>query len=375
MTIPVRSVRPGPLRRRRVRLGVGVIAAAALALAGATPALAAPAAASRRVSVARVMARLDHGVTVKSAQSQDLQSSVTQVTTTTGAKLDVSFSATRVPGSPQLGLSRMTLDTTEGTEGHLWSFPIGTTAFTTTSSGAGSFKTGAAFGAYGSVSVTFTPTASRRIDVCDPYDYTVRQTERMKGKLYFDTRSTGSHAWGKVGSTRRSFAFKGQTYLFTTYVGDECLPIMNVGACYNQVTWTASNKSQTINFSGSTGPGDGSISADRVVHLKTPKGASRLDLVLASAPNPVLSTSGETGTEKVKTSGGTFRGSATIKGPKASVSIGHCTTGTLTETDWVSATTYKASPALRAHEEIFGTIKLPPTKVKSAIYEVKTNHS
>jgi hypothetical protein len=267
MISTVSFIRRRVARPRGVLMGLGALAgAAALVLAGTTSATATP-----RGAMAQAKAELAQGPRAETVSSLDLQSFVAKTTSTTGVKLYVSFDASNVIGFPKYDSADVILDNLNSSEGHLWSFPIGKRAFVPKSSGAGSFRTGSAFGAYGSVAVTFTPTASKRIEVCNATNYVRDQTERVRGTFFFDSHSTGRHAWGKVGSKTKAFSFKGQTNLFTGYSSGLCTPKTSVGACYSQVSWSATTvtdkpQSKSVTFSGSVGDGPTDMDATREVN-------------------------------------------------------------------------------------------------------------
>jgi hypothetical protein len=373
MISTVSFIRRRVARPRGVLMGLGALAgAAALVLAGTTSATATP-----RGAMAQAKAELAQGPRAETVSSLDLQSFVAKTTSTTGVKLYVSFDASNVIGFPKYDSADVILDNLNSSEGHLWSFPIGKRAFVPKSSGAGSFRTGSAFGAYGSVAVTFTPTASKRIEVCNATNYVRDQTERVRGTFFFDSHSTGRHAWGKVGSKTKAFSFKGQTNLFTGYSSGLCTPKTSVGACYSQVSWSATTvtdkpQSKSVTFSGSVGDGPTDMDATREVNLSAPKRAQRFDFVYGKEPAPVLTTSGQAGTVKVTTAGGSFGGSGTIKSSDGMVQKPtKCKTGTLKETEWNVATFTPGASTLRAREQIFGTISLPAGKWAATMDSIK----
>jgi hypothetical protein len=293
---------------------------------------------------------------------------IAAVTSTTGTKLYLSVNASRVPSLPSIDSAGVTLETVTADEAHGWNFDIGASAFTTTSSGAATIATGSAFGAYGSLDLTLTPNGTaKKINVCNASNYTLQQPEKVTGSVSFDTLSTGSHSWGDVKAT--SFTFPA-AFLYSTYTGGSCTPPPSTSKCSADIGWGAANSGFTIDFSGSnTGlNGKPEVFVTRVVDLSTPAHATRVDLVIASSPAPVLTTSGTAAKMKVTTSGSLVHGSGSLQSTAAgSSTTDKCTggSGSETETTWTAAFT-PGSPTLSATEQIEGTITLP-SKVSGEI--------
>jgi hypothetical protein len=287
------------------------------------------------------------------------------VKTSTGVKLGFEVSAEAIPGAGEIDNANVSLSTPTFIEAHSWEFLIGAKAFTATSKGAARLNTASKAEPYGAISLSFTPKgASKRIDVCNADNYTLVQPEKVKGSISFDTRSTGAHAWGKVRFTNRSLR-SALAALSTTYQSTTpCRPTQHLAACSSSVTWEVTGASATTNTIFGSEPGSGrsaDLLVDRMVLLAQPKNAARTDFVLAKEPAPKLTTSGSSATVTVTTSGPVIQGSGTLKssapGKKASVP---CKGGTQTYTTWTASFIPGAS-ALRASEQIFGTIGIPAT--------------
>jgi hypothetical protein len=374
MSIAARPTRLAYVRSR-VAL-VAVFAMLAALVAGAGTATAQPAAASRSASKAllehEVQLLLGHQAAVaarptsKALFEQDLDLVIAHVKTTTGTKLYLSISAARVPAFPGIDSADVILETLKAGEAHLWSFPLGPTDFTTTSKGAASLQTASAAGPYGSISLTLTPTgAHKRISVCNANNYTLQQTEKVKGSISFDTLSTGSHAWGTVKVPKAAITFAGGSYLDSTYLGSgtKCTtpPVLPKCSTETSIDWAAVGK--TVDFDGSSGSGvpASSIFATRETRLSTPKGATRLDLIDAASPAPKLTTSGKSAEMTVTTSGHLIRGAGTLKSTGSPATLSEkCKggSGKATTTTWKKGS-FAGSSSFKATEQIFGRIKIP----------------
>jgi hypothetical protein len=290
-----------------------------------------------------------------------------KVTTTTGVKLDLSLDAFRLPntGATVAGVF-VDVATIRDTEEHAWNFRVvGADALKVNSSSSGSLKTGTAIAPYGSVSLSFAKVGTaKRIDVCNASNYTLSQPERVKGTFFFDTRSRGRHAWGKVGSRTTSFKFTGTPALESVYTSNGCQPSTPL-ACSTDVSWQLEingghrvGQAPGVEFYGNSLK-PATIDALRLQMLSRPMQATRADFVEATSPAPVLITEGTTRTLKVTTSGTRFHGSGALVSRSAGdTSKSKCKGGTETETTWRAKFTPGAS-TLSATEQIFGTIKLP----------------
>jgi hypothetical protein len=298
------------------------------------------------------------------------------VKTSTHVKVDLGMSATRVPGARLITTATVGLSTPTFSESHSWEFLIGAKDFTTTSKGAASLKSASTAKPYGSIALVLTPAGkAKRTDVCNAENYTLVQPEKVKGSLSFNTHSTGAHAWGKVtftsGSLSSAFA-----ELSTTYVGQPaCAREPTLPVCSSGLSWTVGSPSTaaktTTTFGSEVATGrSSSLFVYRKVALSKPKNASRTDFIDAKEPTPTLTTSGSSASLAVTTTGRLMLGSGILKSVGSSTSFSvPCKGGTEANTQWTASFTPGPS-ALRAPEQVFGTITVP-TKRHAGFDQVK----
>jgi hypothetical protein len=292
----------------------------------------------------------------------DLDSLINKVTSTTGVKLYLSLDASHTPEFSEIGDDvGITLETTSGSESHLWDVTLPSGTFEPTPAGGGTLETGDGLGAYGSVDLTLTPVGAAKTTRCSSSNYTVTRTEKLAGTIAFDSLSTGPHAWGDVGSTTKKFAFDGPTSLAETY-GSGCFRTPEP-KCSSDFTWDVGANDADISFGGGVGF-DGRLTffASRLVHLSSPADATRVDFVTDSVPDPTLTLSGGGATVKVRTSGAA-RGSGTVRSSrKAMTTTESCRQGSKAgkDTDFFWKAKFTAgSPTLGVTEQIEGPITLP----------------
>jgi hypothetical protein len=307
----------------------------------------------------------------------DLDSFVNKVKTTTGTSLYLSLDATHTPEISQFGDDLgITLETRTASETHGWDFTLTGGSFSPTAAGGGTLSSGTGLGPFGAVKLALAPVGAARKTVCSSDNYTVHRTERLTGTLDFKSLSTGPHAWGDVGSATRNFAFDGTTTMDIVY-GGGCEAPRPTPTCTSGFSWdVSSSRAAAIDFSGGT-PFDGrqSLFAVRSVNLSTPKGATRVDLLLVTVPAPTLTVSGGRATIKIRTAApASGSGTETSKGAattsRSTCKSGH-TTGHETDTTW-SAAFARGPSTLRATGAIEGTITLPATHLTGSIDRTTT---
>jgi hypothetical protein len=254
-----------------------------------------------------------------------------------------------------------------GFESHEWSFPIKSASFGyNTSTKKGSLKVTKAMGKYGEVKLALAKDGKTRNASCSSGKETVTPVS-LKGIVYFDTRSSGSHRWGHVGSKTIKMTVLKHNLLTLDY---NCSLKTPANACYSGTSWFTGSGGSHADLSGGSLGSAGTISADRSVSLKKPKGATRFDFVTVSAPKPVLkraSTPGGTTTYSVKTKKHTrATGSAQLSSTEAGTPLpGTCRSKGKTHettTTFYDGSYTNGKPALVVHADIFGNFHVGNNK-------------
>lgn len=244
-----------------------------------------------------------------------LGSHLNKVQTSTGKtlKLFVTASKNTASGSTDKATVGVTLSTHtpygKG-ETHSWLFHVARSDFDyTASSGNGSVDT--SLGKYGTLNLSFSKTGQSSSKCAAGGSRTIVKG-RLHGAIHFDTNT---NSWGKVDD--KTFTFDMPNSITVSKSCNDGEGGGGTPTCYTQTTWSApydfsgdasfvSGSSQT--FSGKTRT---VITASRTVQLSKPSGASRTDVLSASAPAPVINGNDLT----VKTSSsGPVSGSAKIAG-------------------------------------------------------------
>jgi hypothetical protein len=230
--------------------------------------------------------------------------------------------------------------------------------------GKGSITTAAQLAPFAKVDLVLKATEKKKTTTCGTYT-TVTQPVTVKGVVSFDTRSTGKHRWGKVGSKKKR-TFSGKSAVtYETGTFDSCGGSGYVTPCQASVEWSAYRQGSGINETGVSGTFSGNgksnpvLFAFRNVSLKKPKGATREDTLTARDKKMTFSMSGGKATVKVGAAG-PISGSATLSSPKVGQSFGNpCGSAGKTETttSWVVPFTNGKSP-LTVHEQIEGSYRL-----------------
>jgi hypothetical protein len=331
------------------------ICSAAVGIAAGTLMTWAPAGASPRVSDVSQPAAIEvvsHSVSVTSSTHKSLRLSVGVA----------DFVSAGDPSNSPSALNA-TVSTPNGHELHQWVFQLSPGSFTTNSATtSGSVDTGVSqISPYGQVSMTFAPVGSKVTTVrCGASTTLVTRRISVNATMVLDTAS----AWGSVGSLAHVTHFGTHAVLSRQFGGGNCPPAPKYEPCETNVSWNAN--ASTVFLSGgwtlSHGKKHGQVVGRRQTFLSTPAEAVRDDTVIAKAPIPSLKVSHGKPNLLVKTSGGGASGQARLTSSvKVNPRTVGCTSAHHHETvvNWSNVHFTNGSPALKLHEQIEGTIKLP----------------
>jgi len=154
---------------------------------------------------AGLAARPDRVITAGTVTERDLSGALESVTTTTGTKLKLGFSATWSPGS---STGSFTVDlanslTQPPLELHSWKFTVGKSSFTASGGGAKLTVTAKQIGWYGQLSLAFTP-ASHRAEPCATGSGVI-YAGTVSGSIDFNTSQKPKQGWGSVDESKLSW--------------------------------------------------------------------------------------------------------------------------------------------------------------------------
>jgi len=359
-----------------------------LALAGLIVGMALPAAAtarpggaaSRLRSVPAIPAALAHsplarrlrpaGVGGKATVSNDLSvGGDAAVTSSTGVKLEADVSAgedlttgSKKPAELDVDLSASGLG--KDSETHGWEFSLTRASLTfNAKTGALTVASGKQINPYGTVSLAFTPGKGTTVPCSVSGSETFYQGA-LAGTFMFNPKSK---LWGTLGST--SFTLSDGGLSVDNACNDGPPPPPGTPPCSTSISWDAfvsDTASNTTIVSGSASGSPGNVTMGRIVKLKTPAGASRIDIVTAPAPAPVLTvlkkgaTLDVTTTAKDKVSSGSATGSSS-SAPKVTTST--CVNAknkkeTETDKDWSASFASNAGHTLTFKSAVGGNVTL-----------------
>lgn len=295
------------------------------------------------------------GAQAPSVNAVSVSTASTKVTSSTGHHLTISvYAFSQKGGHPSISVS---LRTTQ--ESHGWSFTGPRTAVAVDSTGKGSITlSGTQMGGYGHLKLHLKPVGKARTQKCGGEPQSKTRPVTVSGTMFFNTKSTGTHKWGTVGSNRKTFTFARTDSVTWTYNTTHSCP-SPPPTCYTSRSWSRSVSTlKTYTYlSGGVAGKAGYVSAFRSTQLSKPKGASRYDSMSLKAKPSSLTVAND-GSAVMKVFLGT--GSATLKAPPGSTFDQPCGTGTKQEhtTSWSGS--YQNGPKqLRAPAQIFGSIALP----------------
>jgi hypothetical protein len=295
--------------------------------------------------------------------SVSLSSSFASVKSSTKQSLHVELEASNNPSTPandtvMVELSKGAL---AGGEAHAWTFPISSSVLDVAASGAGSLKVPSRLiSPFGSISLKIKPIGKIASKSCQGQVISKSERVALSGVFFFDSKSTGAHKWGTVGS-KKSFTFPATntvTWLFSSSTSENC--ISTSAPCSQNLFWSA--EAGGVSFDGFQTSTGSTLRAGRAVNLSKPKGAMRNDSNVGLTTPPTVSNNGTQGnpTLTVSGDGAGVSGTATIAGSApASTFNAPCGKGQTEITQLWSGSYSNGSPPLTVAEEIYGALTLP----------------
>jgi len=221
----------------------------------------------------------------------------------TGHKLQVEVDAYVAPNQPAANEADVTIirETAAGEEDHTWMFPIKASDLTLTSAAKGALKlTTKEISPFGALSLTMTPKSDPTTQKCDGTAAASTTPVKLVGSFFFNTRSSATGDWGKVGykNSDKTFTFHGKNTVTRMFAGGaKCLNAsmgdITMGdttlPCVSSVIWDASTP--TVDLNGIEMYGVNLVAGSRFAALHEPTGAMRLDAVFGMVPAPTLTLS------------------------------------------------------------------------------------
>lgn len=331
-----------PRGRRRGAIATAAASCAALALSGLG------------------IVAADAGIAAKGATVSDvtLYSSLTNLTSTTGHHLKVGVSASQSPG----GKSSISVSLRQDQEFHGWTFKAAGSAISLDDTGQGTVSLASTKSAgYAALTLHVKPVGSAKLNKCEGQLVSETRPVAVSGTLFFNTKSSGSHKWGSIGSKVHTFRFDRPNSVTWSYDNTATCPTP-ASPCFAGLSWSDYHSTST-NSTGLFGGTSGTtswISGSRRVSLSKPSGATRSDYNYLKTKAPKLSVAGD-GSAALKVTQGT--GSATIKSPSGSTYSYPCGAGAKTRKarSWPGSYT-NGSTALKVPAQIFGPMSLKNSK-------------
>lgn len=269
------------------------------------------------VAIAALLAGLTVNVAPAAAADVvrlELNGHPTTVTTSNGHSLHLTVAAFKdiSTGNTDKVAVNVTLSTGKAVgfgETHRWSFPAPRAALIFHQrSGKGTLATGAALGTYGTLDLSFT-SLHRSVEHCELGGSETSWTGTLRGSVHF--RSSSS--WGRVNDKHIGFTTHNEVV-----VDRGCEEEEEDNECHESVSWVGpsgtvpagtSTQYGSAFFSG--GPKTPQVLGVRTVSLTSPRGAGRVDYLVAATPAPQANGN----TLSITTKPGTrVTGSATISG-------------------------------------------------------------
>ncbi len=212
-------------------------------------------------------------------------------------KLTVDMYASKSLGAEASKTGNVSVDVSkrDHSETHSWYIPIPASAIQASMKGKGSVKT--KLGPYGKVALKFKKSKSAKVYNCGGAISSRTWQGTISGTFFFNTKSSGRHKWGAVGSKSKTFHFSTKSYLTFGYASTgDCGGGTPTIPCTYGTTWNVSAYNKATHISTSLygflkqGASHAAITGSRNTQLARPQGASRTDIVTTSAPKPKLTT-------------------------------------------------------------------------------------
>lgn len=332
--------RPTPWRARRARI---ILAVPAVAVAVAVPGAAA---------VAASPAHLPSPAFRAAASQASFSTHSVTVTTSTNKKLKLSVFGGHGDGSAE---AMIDLGLPSGNESHEWTFEsLPASALKLSTTGSGSLSATLP-GGFGSLKLTISGHGTTtRNTACA----TASRPASVSGRVVFNTKSSGSHKWGKFGK-QIDFGDKGSVGWSTGTPDPSCYQQPQVPCpSTSGYTWSLmGNSMQAVSVFGSVTPKKATMSVERFVQITS--AIMRDDFMTTTLAKRPTFTKGSTSSTLSINATGTpgAVGTGKLMTGAPSESSYACGKGNTADTnEWQGEYTPGSTP-LAGHPQIFGPMK------------------
>jgi hypothetical protein len=309
--------------------------------------------------------------TTRAVEGYDIDTThSTQITTSTGKHLDLDLNGFESPpGCPDCGdpSSGLTLTLSRAGESHGWDMfaePNNpgdpTDIVAPTGSTPGTIDTRSDFEGFGRVQMSITPVGSAKSYSCS--NGTVFETNQkvtLSGTIFFETRSSGPHAWGTLGTRTAPTPVTLTANLETDY-NTTCQYINgNFYECQLGTNWTV-NMHNGVSV-GSAGSKKTRFHVARDVLVGADKDIQRFDNYTGPLGSATFTRSGHHATVKIKGRGGFSTGTGTIQGTTKgtkNVACGFGHTKVKVTIAHYKSTYRRGAHPFTVHPQVFGTVKI-----------------
>jgi hypothetical protein len=345
--------RPRALPRRSRLAAAGAVALTLVAAGAATNAGSAAGPDGPALRLGRPAAKA-------AAASVDITSSAKKVVSSTGHRLRVQVVTVQDSTGTHV---EVTAETRNRSEQHTWTFRVPRSAVSISTKGTGRIHlTSTRSAGYAVVRLTASPHGGSTHTTCQGHTATRTRHLSLSGTLLLNTRSSGKHAWGKVGSAHRRLHFS--THSKVTWVKPasfDCSNIAPTFPCRSMLLWMASGDSSAEDFqlmAGENHAGGSLVAGLRSVPLAKPAGATRSDTNSASDSSRVTLTDNG-GSVTMAAAFGQGTATMTSDVPESTV-VQKCTTGTKKiSVEFWPGTYTNGTPPLSVPEQVFGALSVP----------------
>jgi hypothetical protein len=292
----------------------------------------------------------------------------TKVVSSTRHSLLMNLSATHL----STGLTYMSLVLAHGSESHEWDFNLPSTAVNVGSTGSGTVKVATTkLHGYGKLMLAIAARGTKKTTSCSGQPVSATRPVTLTGDLLWNTRSTGAHKWGSVGSATRKFHFSTASNVTWGYQNTALCPAPPL-ACASSTSWSVfkSSAAGTVGLGGGKAGRRYYIVGSRSVHLAHTGGnGTRYDFAQATA-KPFSLTVKSGGGATMKVAAGT--GTATIASPSSTAFSTGCGTGSkqLETRSWGGSWKNGTHP-MHVAAQVFGSFSVPNESTGATI----TKHS
>lgn len=293
--------------------------------------------------------------------SVSLTSGYASVKSSTKRALHAQLEASNNPSTPANDSASIELakGAQEDGESHDWTFRISSSVLQVASSGAGTLKLPAKdIAPFGAVSLKFKPIGKPKTKSCEGTVISKTIKVSLSGVFFFDSKSTGSHKWGTVGS-KKSFTFPATntiTWLFRSANSENCISAAT--PCVSDVLW--SSQQGAVAFDGFEASNDARMFASRSALLTKPTGATRSDSNVGSTKGLTVAVGGDGNASLAITgSGSGVAGSATITSSAPSQPFpSPCGNGKTQNSEFWSGPYANGTAPLTVAEQIYGALTM-----------------